>query len=366
MLKALAEMFPEAPIYTFLYDREKMADDFPPQRVRTSFLQKFPKFLRKRQRFLLPLLPIAPETFDLREFDVVISSSSAFAKGIITKPRTVHICYCHSPMRYGWDWYHEYVQEMFSGPFGKVLRIPATLLMHYIRMWDRQASDRVEYFIANSRTTARRIQKFYRREARIIYPPVGVAFEKDTVINNQKVTRYTLPVTSYFLIVSQLTPYKRIDIAVEAFNKLELPLVIIGEGRDRKRLERMAKKNIVFLGWQSDEAVNAYYRDCSAFIFPGEEDFGITAVEAMSFGKPVLAFRKGGVTETVREGLTGEFFDDPEPEILADGVRRIREHVPHYDPAMIRRHAAQFGAERFKREMKQYIESCLDKENVVQ
>ncbi|KKU19594.1 MAG: Glycosyl transferase group 1 [Candidatus Azambacteria bacterium GW2011_GWA2_45_90] len=356
VLKALAEMFPEAPIYTFLYDEKKVGDDFPAERVRTSFLQKFPGFLRKRQRFLLPFLPIAPETFDLREFDLVISSSSAFAKGIITKPKTIHVCYCHSPMRYGWDWYHEYIQETFSGSFAKFAKWPAKLLMHYMRIWDRHASDRVEYFIANSQTTARRIAKYYRRDAKIIYPPVNITLEDEGARRAQNSITYNLKPKTYFLIVSQLIPYKKIDIAVEAFNKLGFPLIIIGEGKQRKELEKAAKSNVKFLGWQADEVVKEYYRNCLAFVFPGEEDFGITAIEAMSFGKPVLAFRKGGLTETVEEGLTGEFFDDPEPEILADGVRRIRENLNRYDPEHIRDQAKKFSEKRFKSEIKDFVQ----------
>lgn len=358
VLKTLSEMFPEAPIYTFLYDEKKVGDDFPAERVRISFLQKFPEFLRKRQRFFLPFLPIASETFDLRDFDLVISSSSAFAKGIITKPKTIHICYCHSPMRYGWDWYHEYIRETFSGS-SRIFKFPAKLLLHYVRIWDRQASDRVEYFIANSKTTADRISKYYRRDSKVIYPPVNLWRD------NQKNSRIKISDSGYFLIVSQLTPYKKIDIAVEAFNKLGFPLIVIGEGKQRKDLEKFANKNVKFLGWQDDETIREYYRNCRAFIFPGEEDFGITPIEAMSFGKPVLAFRKGGLTETVEEGLTGEFFDDSEPEILADGVRRLCENLPKYNPIYIRERTEKFSSERFKKEFRQFVESCLTGKNMI-
>ncbi|HEB01387.1 MAG TPA: glycosyltransferase family 4 protein [Candidatus Portnoybacteria bacterium] len=221
-------------------------------------------------------------------------------------------------------------------------------LLHYVRLWDQASSERVDYFIANSRTTQQRIKKYYRRDSQVIYPPVDV--EKFTPGKENK---------GYFLIVSRLSPYKRIDLAVEAFNKLELPLIIIGQGPQRKFLQRLAQKNIKFLGWQPEEKVRQYYQNCQAFIFPGEEDFGITAVEAMAAGKPVLAFRKGGVTETVIEGSTGEFFDDPVPEVLADGVRRLQRNLKNYDSQVIRNQVEKFSRQRFEKEIKEFIESKL-------
>lgn len=369
VLKVLYEMFPEAPIYTLLYDKERMKKFFPKAHsirsprlrsgqagqagIKTSFLQKFPKFLRKRYRWLLPLFPVAAEGFDFRDFDLVISSSSAFAKGIVTRPQTIHICYCHSPTRFVWDWTHEYFKPAESG-FKKWL---GKIILHYIRIWDRHASNRVDYFIANSKTTQGRIRKYYRRDSTVIYPPVETKHHSATDYPNSE--------KDYFLIVSQLRAYKRIDLAVEAFNKLGLPLIIIGEGPEEKILKKMAKENIKFLGWQSDKMVRNYYNNCQAFIFPGEEDFGITAVEAMSKGKPVLAFRKGGVSESVIEGMTGEFFDYPTPEVLADGVRRLRENFKNYSSLVIKKHAEKFSRGRFEREIKDFIQRCLEKENMV-
>ncbi len=353
---SLHQLYPKAPIYTLLYDKKKMKRYFPEAKIRTSFLDKFPKFIRKRKKYLLPFLPTAAETFDLRDFDLVISSSSSFVKGIITKPKTIHICYCHTPTRFLWDWHYNYLKENKVGKVKKIFLIP---LLHYLRMWDKTAAERVDYFIANSENTARRIKKFYNRESEVVYPPVIIP-----PLAPPKRGRTVPPLLgevrwgnkNYFLIVSRLTPYKKIDVAIEAFNKLELPLVIIGDGGDRKRLEKMAEKNIKFLGFQPEEKIAEYYQNCQAFIFPGEDDFGITPVEAMSFGKPVLAYRKGGALETIIEGETGEFFDDPIPEILADGVRRIKNNCDSYDAEKIKKQARKFSEEEFKKKITEFIE----------
>jgi len=370
----LRKIFPKAKIYTLLYDEEKMGKYFPGKKIRTSFLQKFPKFWRKRQKYLLPFIPMAAETIDLRDFDLVISSSSSFIKGVITRPKTIHICYCHSPMSFSWDRYERYIKEQKKGFFTSAV---IKIIMHYIRMWDRAASNRVDYFIANSKTTARRIKKYYGRDAKVIYPPVDtktrqafpanvkipdsdfhscgslVCHRKQHYANLQSDTiKNTLP---YFLIISQLTPYKRIDLAIDAFNKLELPLVIIGEGPDRERLKKMAHSNIRLIGWQSDEMAREYLKNCRAFIFPGEDDFGIAPVEAMSFGKPVLAFRKGGAVETVIEGITGEFFDEQITEVLSDGVRRLLINFDQYSPLVIIKRAEKFSQERFETAIKEAV-----------
>jgi len=350
---ALRKIFPKAPIYTLLYDEKKMGGFFKGAEIRTSFLQKFPKFLKKRYQVLAPLMPSAIESLDLREFDLVISSCSDFSKGLVLRPKTVHICYCHSPTRFLWDYTYQ-----FQSRFPRLRKI----LFHYLRLWDRAAANRVDYFIANSKTTALRIKKYYGQESRVIYPPVqsiriGQAAEKHLPRSLK------LGLSDYFLIVSQLTPYKQIDLAIEAFNKLELPLVIIGEGKDKKRLEEMAKKNIRFLGFLPDEAVNQYYQNCLGFVFPGEDDFGIAPVEAMSFGKPVLAFRAGGAIETVLEGMTGEFFDEPAPEALADGVRRLLMNFNNYSSAFIHKRAEKFSEERFEKEIVEFIEKICYSEN---
>ncbi len=377
VLKSLCDLYPEAPIYTLLYDEKKMKKYFPNAKIRPSFLDKFPEFIKKRKKYLLPLLPTAAETFNLRDYDIVISSCNSFVKGIITKPKTVHICYCHAPTRFLWDWRFNYLKENKIGKLKKLFLIP---LLHYLRIWDRSAADRVDYFIANSQHTADKIKKFYGRESKVVYPPVvygkskvksplsGGGWERVKSAKNPPLTPpkrgIIIPNLSfarmgkfkdYFLIVSRLSPYKKIDLAVQAFNKLELPLYIIGEGEDKKRLEKMAEKNIKFLGFQPEEKLFEYYQNCQALIFPGEDDFGMTMVEAMAAGKPVLAYRKGGALEIIREGETGEFFNYPIPELLADGVRRLRKNMRSYDTGEIRLQAEKFSRERFEREIESRI-----------
>ncbi len=342
VLARIAHLFPEAPIYTLLYSEQKTGSVFPRSRVKTSFLQRFPRFLQKRVKFLAPLCPSAVEAFDLSKHRLVISSSNSFAKGVIIKPQTMHVCYCHAPSTFVWDVFHSYRKDQRKGG---IMNFGINLVAHYLRQWDRQAADRVDYFIANSQTTQKRIQKFYRRDSEVIYPPVDVARITPTREND-----------GFFLIVSQLTPYKRIDIAVEAFNKLGLPLVVVGDGPERKRLEKMAASNVTFTGFLTDEEVVDYYQRCRGFVFAGSDDFGIAPVEAMAAGKPVLAYRDGGATETVIEGVTGEFFDAPIVELLADGVRRMLENESGYDPETIRAQAEKFSAEEFDRQIQEYIE----------
>ncbi len=334
--KVLADIFEDAELFTLFYDPKIKKQLLPIRRINASFLQKLPKFFKKHYQLLLPFLPIAAETIDLRDFDIVISTSHSFIKGIITRPKTTHICYCFSPTRYLWD------------------KSRKNILLHYFRVWDRQASERVDKFIACSETVKQRIYKYYKRDSVVIYPPVQFPISNFKFPNKSQFSNDQFP-NEFYLIVSQLRRYKRIDIAIEAFNKLGLPLIIIGDGSEKLNLQRMAKKNIKFLGFQSDEKVREYYQNCTAFIFPTEDDFGITPVEAMSYGKPVLAFRKGGATETVIEGKTGEFFDYQNPAILADGMRRLRLNLKNYNPQFIYEHAKQFSEERFKKEILKFI-----------
>jgi len=354
VLGTLAEIFPEAPIYTLLYDPAKMRGKFKDADIRPSFLQKFPKFLRKRHKYLLPLMPTAPETFNLREYDLVISSSSAFAKGIVVKPKTIHICYCHSPMRYSWDWNEKYLEEQ---GLGKKRRIIARMFLNYIRLWDKVAADRVDFFIANSRATQAKIKKYYGRESIVVYPPVDVWGNWDDLRDKGDGSK----TEGYFLIVSRLSPYKKTEIAVEAMDKLNLSLKVIGEGSPKyvKYLKSIAGSKTRFLGWQSDEKIKKYYAECRAFLFPGEDDFGIAPVEAMSFGKPVIALRRGGAIETVVEGITGEFFNEPKVEVMADAIRRFMEKEKDYEPRKIREQAEKFSKERFIENIKRVIGEIL-------
>ncbi len=357
VLEVLGEMFPKAPVYTLLYDKEKMRGKFSSKEIRTSFLQKFPKFLRKRYRYLLPFMPTAPETFDLRDFDLVISSSGAWSKGIVTKLNTVHIAYIHSPMRFVWDYNERYVRDQKSAFGGKVQSFITRILLSYLRLWDYEAAQRPDYLIANSKYTQERITKYYRRESVVIYPPV----EKFEILNPKSETnsKFKIQNSKFFLVVSRLSPYKKADLVVKAFNKLELPLVIIGEGEQYKYLKKIAGKNIKILGWQSDGKLAEYYANARAFIFPAEDDFGLAPVEAMSYGVPVIAYRKGGAAETIIEGVTGEFFNAQTPEVLADGVRRFMEKENQYDKEAIKKRAGEFSKEKFRKEFSEFIDAKL-------
>jgi glycosyltransferase involved in cell wall biosynthesis len=376
VLEVLAEMFPDAPIYTLLYDKEKMRGKFEGRDIRTSFLQKLPKFIRTRRSLILPLLPTAPETFDLRDFDLVISSSGAWTKGIVTRLNTIHVAYLHSPMRFVWDVNEEYLRDeraswkmFFARP-----------ILNYLRVWDKLAADRPDHLIANSKYTAQRIKKYYRRDSTIIYPPL--LLEEDVRRSGEGASVDTPPSSvpastsghllpkgewdkrKYFLIVSRLTPNKKIDIAIEAFNKLELPLLIIGEGRQEKKLKKIAGKNVRLMGWQTDERLRKIYADARALVFPGIDDFGLTMVEAMAEGTPVVAQRGGGALEIVKEGQTGEFFNHLTPEVLADGIRRFRENEAGYDREFIKKRANEFSRGRLVKEIGELIDKIMQNANI--
>ena len=348
VLKEISDMCPEAPIFTLLYDKEKMHEMFKGKNIRPSYLQKFPKFLRNHYRWLLPFFPVIPETFDLREYDLVISSSGAWSKGIVTKLDTIHVAYLHSPMRWVWDYNEKYVKENKGIRFGFLLRI----VFNYLRIWDRLAAERPDYLIANSEYTQKRIDKYYRRESIVIYPPVSMKHEAWSMKHESN--------KKYFLIISRLSAYKKVDVVVEAFNKLGLPLVVIGSGEQESYLRKIAKKNVKVLGWQKDEVIAKYYQNAEAFIFPAEDDFGITPVEAMLAGVPVIAYRMGGVLETVEESITGEFFDSQTPEVLADGVRRFLNNKDKYDRDVIRKRGEEFSKERFRKEFGEQINKILN------
>lgn len=351
VLEVMCEMFPEAPIYTLLYDKEKMDGRFAGKTIRTSFLQKFPRFLRRRKKWLLPLMPVAPETFDLRDFDLVLSSSGAWSKGIVTRLDTTHISYVHSPMRFAWDANGEYLDQQGKGG---AIKLCARWLLNYIRVWDKVAADRPDFLVANSKYTQRRIAKYYGRDSIVIYPPVC---RGETPTNTEM---EPLQAKDYFLVVSRLSPYKKIDAVVEAFNKSGLPLVVIGGGQQEKYLRSIAKENVKILGYRADGEVARYYAGARAFVFAGVDDFGMAPVEVMAYGVPVVALRRGGIKEVVVEGETGEFFDDATPESVADGVRRLIGNEGAYDKQAIIGRAKEFSKEIFIAKMEEYIRGVMN------
>ena len=340
---AFHEIFPDAPIYTSIYDPGRVDAAFQRMNIRTSFMQKLPLVKKHHQPFL-PLYPFAMERLDLRGYDLVLSSSSAFGKGVITRPETMHICYCHTPMRWCWN-YNEYVERE---QLGRISRSILPFLITGLRIWDQASAMRVDHFIANSPIVAERIKKYYRREAVVIPPPVEVSrFAFDPAAQPE----------DYFLIVSRFMPYKRIDLAIEACNRLHLPLVIIGSGRDEKRLKSIAGPTIRFMGQLSDAEVLHYYAHCRAFILPGEEDFGITPLEAQASGRPVIAYGAGGALASVIDEVTGAFFHEQTVESLAATLASFDERK--YDPQTIRNHALEFDKPRFHRRILQFIEAKM-------
>lgn len=357
VLRVLHSIFPKAPIYTLFSDPELADIYFPAADIRTSFLQKFPKKLHSRFRYLAPLAIPAMENFDLQKYDIVISSSAFFAKGVITSPDTIHISYCHTPTKHLW----EFKEEKRRKRDGIIKHILEKMTLHFFRLWDFNAAARVDYFIANSKNTKQRIKKYYNKDSFVVYPCASLELlengQRSDAMHKKSILA-ELP-EKYFLIVSQLQDYKNIDIAVEAFSRMKYPLVVIGDGPEKKELEKLASNNVIFLGRQPDDIVQYAYENCFAYIYPGREDFGISAVEAMIFGKPVLAYRAGGVLESVVEGVSGEFFDDLHPAVLADGVRRLVNNYEGYNPVMMRNIGNRYNTERFQNEFKRVLKRIL-------
>ena len=346
VLRAFTELFPDAPIFTLLYNQKKANQYFKTKQIFTSVIQRLPGGV-KHYKWYMPFMPIAVEFFDLSGYDLVISDASAFAKGVITNSNTLHICYCHTPTRYLWSDTHSYLKEL---KYNKYLKKIIAFVFNYIRIWDRAAADRVDKFIANSNFIAQRIQKYYRRDSKVIYPPVDLD------------TFYVSPEhDDYFLIGGRLVPYKRFDLVIEVFKQLGLPLKIFGDGVDKERLEKLAgdSKNIEFLGRVSDQEQAKLYSRCRAFINPQEEDFGITVVEAMASGRPVIAWNRGGAKETVLAHKTGLLFQN---QTVIDLIKVVQEfNDSDFDPEEIREYAFQFSTQRFKREIKEYIEQEYQK-----
>ena len=339
VLLKIHELFPDAPIYTSIYAPEKLPSEFRSLNIVTSPIQKMP-FISAFTKHYTFVYPLVFENFNLSGYDIVISSTANFAKGIIVKPNTMHICYCHTPPRF---LYH-YQTEINRRKLWYLAPL-LSLFDNYLRIWDYVAAQRVTYFLTNSENTARRIDKFYRRKADVIYPPVETNHQR---YDSDKVGG------DYYLIVSRLAQYKRIDIAIEACNRLRQKLIIIGEGKDRKRLEKMAGQTIRFIGSVNDHDRDSYIRGCKAFLFPGEDDFGITPVEAMSYGKPVIALGKGGALETVIEGKTGTFFTEESAESLTECLKNFDSR--RYKPQDCIIQAEKFSIERFKKQFREYVD----------
>ncbi len=338
VLEALTEAFPNAPIYTLIFDPDLVNNILPGKEIRASFLQKFP-FAISHHRLFPPLMPFAVERFDFSEFDIVISDSAAFAKGIITKPETFHLCYCHTPPRYVWDDAQKYIRDFSTARWIKRV---TPIFMNYLRLWDRESAYRVDKFICNSKFVAKRIRKYYQTEATVIHPPVD--------------TKKFYPGESledYFLVVGRLLAYKRVDLAIDAFNELGVPLKIIGTGPEMKKLKKRANWNIEFLGNVDVDTLRRYYQHCRALIFPQEEDFGIVALEAMACGRPVIAYRGGGAVESIKEGESGIFFEKQEINSLIRAVKNFR--TEDFDSRKIRIYAENFDKEKFITKIKDFV-----------
>lgn len=338
VLQNLHAIYPEAPIYT-LISNEKVAQELlPGARIHTSFAQHLPGSARFFRAYF-PLYPMAVESFDLRGFDLILSSSFAFAKGVLPPASACHVCYCYSPLRYLWSEYHFHRSTVFRQRWKRVLTDP---LISHLRMWDRLSADRVDHFIAISKVTANRIAKCYRRDSSIIHPPVRVSGLSPSKASDD-----------YFLLVSRLMPYKRVDAAVQAFNQLGLPLKIIGKGPQLAELKRQAKSNVELLGSVTDSALADYYSRCRAFVFPAIEDFGIAMVEAQAYGKPVIACAGGGASEIVIDGETGVLFAEQTSETLAGAIRKFEDL--RFDHERIRTHALQFDESEFRDRILKFV-----------
>jgi glycosyltransferase involved in cell wall biosynthesis len=336
VLTELHGLFPDAPIYTALYDPSRLPAHMQGWDVRPSFLQRIPFAARRHQPFL-PLMPTAFEEFDLSEYDLVLTMSSACAKGVITPPGTLNLCYCLTPCRYIWDLYHEYTR-------GLRLRPLIAPVAQWLRMWDQLSSERVDDFMAISHEVASRIRRHYRRDAEVIYPPVEV----------DRFAPSGRPAEDFYLVVSRHVAYKRLDLAVEAANRLGRRLVVVGDGPQRRRLEALAGPTVEFIGRQSDEQIASLYARCRALLFPGWEDFGIAPVEAQAAGRPVIAYGRGGATETVVHGATGVFFEEQSVDSLAQAMLDFERMS--FDPALCRRNAERFDRREFCHRLREAID----------
>lgn len=339
VLLELARIYPEAPIYTLIYNEEKFQKFGLTSRIHTSYLQKIPKFLSRSSRYLLPFIPRAVKQFDFSSYDVVISSSSAFVKNIITPPQTLHICYCHAPMRFAWDYWPEYLDEQKVGPIRTFL---IREMVSKLRIWDYYGAKGVDQYIANSHTTAQRIKKYYNRDSVIINPGIDL-----------KKFRQERQKEDLYITLAMLTPYKKIDLVIEAFNQNGKELAIIGDGPQRDKLERLAGPNIRFEGFLDDDTKHNLLANAKALIFPNEEDFGIAPIEALASGTPVIAYGKGGVTETIEDGKTGVLFSDQTAASLNNAIEKFQKI--HFNSNTLIKEAAKYDMKIFDRKIKSLV-----------
>jgi glycosyltransferase involved in cell wall biosynthesis len=349
VFKEITLLFPEADIFTLVTREETLLKmGIGQRRITTSFVQKLP-FAKTKYRIYLPLFPIAIEQFDLSGYDLIISSSHAVAKGVITQSGQVHVCYCHSPMRYAWDLYHQYIKD--SGLDRGLKGYFVKLVLHWIRQWDIIATNRVDYFIANSNYIGKRIKKVYNRDSVTIYPNVAV---EDFEVCAEK--------DNFYLTCSRFVPYKKIDLIVKAFNKMpDKKLIVIGDGPDFKKIKKIASHNIVLLGYQPFETLKYYLSKAKAFVFAAEEDFGILPVEAQACGTPVIAYGKGGVLETVIENKTGVFFNEQTESSIVGAVNLFEANLQTFNPSEISKQAALFSSKRFRQELIDYLSQIIPK-----
>jgi len=346
VLESLLNIYPDADIYCHVVDRSKLSSKLALAKINATFISKLPFAISRYQNYL-PLMPIALEQLDLSGYDLIISSESGPAKGVITRPDAVHICYCHSPMRYVWDMYHDYTRG-----FGFFKKLIIAILLHYVRLWDYASAARVDHFIANSSYISSRIKKYYGRTSRVINPPVD--FSKFNISES---------VGDYYLCLGQLVSYKRADLAVKAFNLSGKKLIIVGEGEMKDELIRMAGPNVTILGKQSFDSIKFLYANCRALIFPGVEDFGIVPLEAMASGRPVIAYGKGGVLDSIIDGKTGVYFHEQSVDALNSAIDFFELNIDRFNPVYIREHASLFSTEVFEESIRLHIESLMSGSN---
>jgi glycosyltransferase involved in cell wall biosynthesis len=342
VVEALCEMYPQADIYTHVYVPEMISERIRQHKITTTFINRLPRAARMYKKYL-PLMPLALEQLDLSGYDLIISSESGPAKGIVPPPGAIHVCYCHTPMRYIWNMYHDYRKRT-----GRLTRLVMPPLSHYLRMWDVTSATRVDSFVANSATVARRIRRYYGSDSVVIYPPVDT--EAFSIAAPSELS-------DYYLMAGELVPYKRPDLAVSAFNEMNLKLVVIGGGEMLDEIRRLAGPTVTVLGTQPFDVLKQHYARCRALIFPGEEEFGMVPVEAMASGRPVVAFDRGGATETVARNVSGVFFAEQSVAAISSAVKSLA--AMEIDPAKIAAHASEFGREQFFQKMRAHIDGLL-------